>query len=416
MTSRLPLSERLVGRMKRPQELMSWSQSKNGKHFYDDRALAYYYFPTQTLDRAEIDLSQGFDPATFDNESAPFIDGLLPAIIRYEEAHGRLDVDVVSWRGVITMLLALSQGNRDRMLLNDALDLVVQKFDGQIFLAQSAASAVAKREELAHKGDVIKKFMYSGFQFEHVATLPKPWGECSREEIEQRYVTGVYSGDDKLEYAILVKGGINDITVALGAETDCVVGDKNAENKLANYLELKTTKVIGDRHEARKFEKKLLRTWIQSFLSGVPRVAYGFRDDRFRLRAVEEYSVAQLPAMVARSQCTDPPHRWSGHDVVQFYAILMRWLVDRVEEGKTYTLQFYPQAADLVLKQEPITVEGRHTGFLTNEFVEWRRTLKQTAGSAVLAEPEVFGEQQAPKQADAGPAAVGSEATEFPAS
>lgn len=374
--SKLPLKERLQGcKIKRPVEIASWSQNKLNEIFFDDRALSYYYFKNEILDQHTIDLSKGFNPKEFSNSTATYLDNLLTGIIHEEKkTQQKLPVDIITWRGILTMLLKLSQGQTNPDLVSEEIDLLVTKFDGQIFISQSDSMAVASKAFIDSK-PFIKKFMYSGFQFEHVATLPKPWGECSRAEIENRYTTPQPT-DPKLnsEYCILIKGGIGDIALAYGCETDCVIGDKNMSDKLANYLELKTSKVIYNSKDAQNFEKKLLNTWIQSFLAGVPRVAYGFRDSQLHLKAVETYEVAQLPVLVKKSKQLPATSKWDGHDVMQFYSIVTQWLKDKVQDNCTYSLKFTPNTSHLVLKPDEVNI-GRKHAFLSDEFVNWRNSL-----------------------------------------
>lgn len=69
-----------------------------------------------------------------------------------------------------------------------------------------------------------------------------------------------------------------------------------------NYVELKTSAELRPHHkgDAAKFETKLLKYWIQSFLLGVPKIIVGFRtvDMHGRLVRVQEIATTGIPKLV----------------------------------------------------------------------------------------------------------------------
>lgn len=69
-----------------------------------------------------------------------------------------------------------------------------------------------------------------------------------------------------------------------------------------NYVELKTSAEMSahDKGAASRFERKLLKFWIQSFLLGVPRIVVGFRTDDMqgRLLRLQEFATTAIPKMV----------------------------------------------------------------------------------------------------------------------
>lgn len=372
--SRLPLSQRLPGQAKKPQELLSWA-SDGDQVYYDDRALSYYYLPRIELERGDIDLTLGFNPGLPEKKKAVYLDKLLKGVIHYEKTENKkIEAQIVCWRGLITSLLVRSQQKVDHYAAQDELVVEVVKYDGQIFLYERPNPG---SEEASANSVSLQRFVYSGYKFEQVATLPKPWGVCTRNEIDNRYTSST-PPDLGVEHCILVKSGVGGVDLVYGAEVDCVEQERQNDHDLSQYIELKTSKVVMDKREAIKFERKLMRTWIQSFLSGVPRVTYGFRDDNFILRSVETYRTQSIPTMVKNSNVTRPDQRWKGNDIIAFYNVLVHWLVDRVEEGKTYTLTCPQNGTEMRLQPADIA-HDRKVAFLLDEFVEHRENFKSDA-------------------------------------
>lgn len=58
---------------------------------------------------------------------------------------------------------------------------------------------------------------YHGYKFEALSMLPKPWSECTREEIEGRDDQTV---DNMCEYCVVARSGVGKIKTVLGAEVD----------------------------------------------------------------------------------------------------------------------------------------------------------------------------------------------------
>lgn len=81
-----------------------------------------------------------------------------------------------------------------------------------------------------------------------------------------------------------------------------VVWDCKPENKdePINWVELKTSAEIENDKDVLKYERKLLKFWIQSFLLGVPKVIVGFRDRNGILRRLEELETKNIPGLVKK--------------------------------------------------------------------------------------------------------------------
>ena len=90
-------------------------------------------------------------------------------------------------------------------------------------------------------------------------------------------------------------------------------------NSPINWVELKTSATPHSDRDILKYERKLLKFWIQSFLLGVPKIIVGFRSPDGVLESLEEMETAQIPGMVkAKGKGS-----WDGNVCINFTA---RWL------------------------------------------------------------------------------------------
>lgn len=60
--------------------------------------------------------------------------------------------------------------------------------------------------------------LFLGYKFETLCTMPAPWGETSREYIEERDNHVV---NNKEQYCSVVRTGLGKTTICLGGEVDC---------------------------------------------------------------------------------------------------------------------------------------------------------------------------------------------------
>ncbi|KAL9613723.1 MAG: hypothetical protein Q9167_001737 [Letrouitia subvulpina] len=89
--------------IRRPKEFTHFSYDDDYELHFDDRSVRYYYPPN-----IGADLCRGFESFqkrddTVDNH----IDGLVKSIMNFEQKSGtECKTDIVTWRGLITKLLA----------------------------------------------------------------------------------------------------------------------------------------------------------------------------------------------------------------------------------------------------------------------------------------------------------------------
>lgn len=101
-------------------------------------------------------------------------------------------------------------------------------------------------------------------------------------------------------------------------QNGCLVWDKKPDDKNLpiNWIELKTAAEISEDRDVLKFERKLMKYWIQSFLLGVPKIIVGFRTRDGILVRLEELDTQSIPDKV-RNQ---GKRSWDGNVCINFAA------------------------------------------------------------------------------------------------
>uniref|UniRef100_A0A060TD59 Decapping nuclease n=1 Tax=Blastobotrys adeninivorans TaxID=409370 RepID=A0A060TD59_BLAAD len=368
--STLPLNKRIKASLRQPKEICSFSIDENYETQLDNRCLSYFYLPEAFLDY-NIDLSAGFSDFTEKDESIDVhLNHMLKALLHYEQENDtKVKVDMITFRGIMTKILCLSYSK------NEDLDLNIVRFDNQLFMEEDHDLLMSRKRPMGPRD---KMMSYWGYKFEAVSTLRKPWSETTRDEIENRSKVPVNNIE---QYLSIVRTGIGSVRLLLGAEVDCVKDYKPEAPKdpLPHYMELKTSSVIYDEKEARKFERKLFKTWAQSFLLGVRHIVYGFRDQNGKLESIEHFKTEQLPILVRDSSYTHKNAKWNGNDSIAFYGAVIEWIKETIgttgdDFGTAWRLQF--RAGDQQIHLYPL--EGPENekvlrSLLLPEFVEWRK-------------------------------------------
>ncbi|KAA8915302.1 hypothetical protein TRICI_002549 [Trichomonascus ciferrii] len=368
--SELPLAHRIKASLRQPKEECSFSIDRDMNTRFDDRCLSYYYLPEPMLN-ADIDLSGGYKDFIEKDESEPgHLNHFLRALMEHEKTTGsRIKGDIITFRGIMTKLLCLPYNS------GDDIDLNLMVFDGQIFIEEDHELTQSKKRAMNERDRLM---CYWGYKFEAISMLDKPWSEATRDEIFDRPKTKQVNNIE--QYLSIVRTGVGSVKLVLAGEVDGVMDYKpeKPEDPLRHYVELKTSKVIRDEKDARAFERKILKTWAQSFLLGIRKVIYGFRDDNGILKSIEEYRTDELPTLVKSSMFSNPKSKWNGNDAVAFYAAAVEWIKNTVgtQEGVAWRLQYKRGDQKLVLYplQGPEASQVLDSLILP-EFAEWRKSL-----------------------------------------
>lgn len=359
--SELGLNTRIKAALRQPKEECCFSIDINGVTHADERCLAYYYLPDVQLSY-DLDLKGGFKKFQCKDESKDqHLDPLLTAIMIKEKSKSKKSkADVISFRGVMTKLLCLPYEK------GEDIDLNLELFDGQIFMEEDHEQKEAKKRPMNENQE---QMCFYGWKFEALATLDKPWAETEREEIMNRHKKKVNNIE---QYCSVVRSGVGKVKTLIGGEVDCVYDFKPSDGSdpLKHYVELKTSAMIEHEGQAKTFERKLFKTWAQSFLIGLPTVIYGFRDQNGFVKSVEEYKVDALPNLIKQG-VSEKGRIWNGNDAIAWYGAVLEWIKSTiVEENCTYRLEYKAGEQKLDIKK----IERKP--FILEDFKEWRNELK----------------------------------------
>ena len=373
--------------LKQPKEIGYYSRNQTEEYLVsDDINLRYYYLPDQEIEHG-IDLSAGaskFRDVAKDFKDRCSLKGLLDTLMEYEKKKNKKsNVDIITFRGIMSKLIRASMEPPNF----NKVDLRIVSYDGQLFIKdvsdynaatnESNSSGVNSRQQAGTSRQQIDT--YTGYKFEGIATLDKPLPYVEREVIEKRPRKILNNGD---EYITVVRTGVGECKVVLGAEIDCIFDFKEeGKDNLKHYTELKCSSQISTTNDVRRFEKKMFRAWLQCFLVGVPRVIYGFRDDQYMLKTVEEFSTEEIPVII---KANNPTLGQSCLDAIKWYGLFTDWLlkiIPREQSGNigAYRMVYENNHLRLSEIEEQDGEYSRYVledGILTPEFKEWRESLR----------------------------------------
>ncbi|KAA6407259.1 MAG: hypothetical protein FRX48_09061 [Lasallia pustulata] len=209
---------------------------------------------------------------------------------------------------------------------------------------------------------------YWGYKFETLSLLPDQWDPTTREFIETREDLVV---NNYAQYCSVVRTGIGKAKLIMGGEVDAVWDCKpdNKEDPI-HWVELKTSAEIENERDMLKYERKLLKFWIQSFLLGVPRIIVGFRSKNGILQRLEELETKNIPSTVKRRG----NGTWDGNLCINFTASFLDWLKRTITSDGVWRIRRREKMPEIeVFKQE----ETGYGEILSPVFVEWRRMLTE---------------------------------------
>ncbi|KAI1809122.1 RAI1 like PD-XK nuclease-domain-containing protein [Poronia punctata] len=344
--------------VKRPKEIACFSYDDKHQFRLDDSSLQWYYPP-----KLGADLSKGFD--TFDkhdDSTDEHLDSLLTTIASHEQGEGKkIDAHVVTWRGMMTKVMAAPFEDRDGFEMNATL------YQDCIFIEENheykqASQAQQKKQQQNRRGQFSPELM----------TYWAPWGEVSREFIESREEHTV---SNKAQYCSVVRTGIGKTVLCLGGEVDAIWDSKPLQKgSPINWVELKTSAEIRDERGMQNFERKLMKFWIQSFLLGVPKIIVGFRTQGGILAKIEEIQTASIPE-TARNRGV---RSWDGNMCINFANAFLDWLRSTITDEGVWRIRRRPGSSTIeVFRVE----EVGHGNILNDDFINWRIKLSMSGDS-----------------------------------
>ncbi|KAK2603748.1 decapping endonuclease targeting mRNA [Conoideocrella luteorostrata] len=365
--------------VKRPKEFACFSYDENHEFRLDDSSIKYYYTP-----QLGADLSKGYDSfQKLDDSGDEHLDGLLKTVMAHEKDTGKkIDANVVTWRGMMTKIMAAPFEQQDGFEMNATL------YQDCLFIEENHDNKVQSRLKDSRRGsrrgpplEVMQywgntcsprqEYFFSelayqpfltGYKFETLSTLPKTWDETSREFIENRENQVV---NNKEQYCSVVRTGIGSTVLCLGGEVDAIWDTRPQPGQPINWVELKTSAEIRSDRDMDNFHRKLMKFWIQSFLLGVPKIIVGFRTWDGILLEVKDMETQNIPQTVNSRQGA----KWNADMCVNFAGEFLEWLRKTVSDEGVWRIRRQPGSEVVeVFRVE----ETGHGEILSDEFKNWR--------------------------------------------
>ncbi|KAJ7158566.1 RAI1-domain-containing protein [Mycena filopes] len=270
-----------------PTQIISFSYTPTRELQFNDDALRYLASPPP---RAQ--LAHGYDRWVRRPERRPRIDSLLRALsTARQKGHPALasGVGAVAWRGVLTRI---PYEERDGWEMN------VMCVDGVLYFEEHLSDA-----RLREKNNIAPRHRlqtYFGYSFESYCTsaVPSPNGETAVNVPQAPGDPAGWGGDvdTNVQWCSMVRTKLGATRLVIGGEVDCVRGKYTGTTD--TFVELKTSMVIRGAQDEARFEKKLLKFYLQSFLLGVPEILVGFRTPAGELSTTQTFRTTELPRLV----------------------------------------------------------------------------------------------------------------------
>ncbi|CDO74212.1 hypothetical protein BN946_scf185043.g264 [Trametes cinnabarina] len=301
-----------------PTALLTFSYTPQRVLEFTNSALRYYIDPPPGAD-----LRYGYERWIKRPEERTRLDGLLRAIKRVMQkadasagpgsgSKWLQDIAVVTWRGIMTKILTAPYEERDRCELN------VMYVNGTLYIEEHLSDArLLEKEDLAPKQRVQS---YYGYSFESWCTSSRPGVP---ERMEGHPVGWGGDVDTNVQWCSVIKTKLGDDRLIIGGEVDCV--RERFDGRTDTFVELKTSMSIRNAGDEARFEKKLLKFYMQSFLLGVPEIVVGFRTPAGRLTTTQTFKTVQIPRLVrGKPGAWDPQvcFSWGHHFLTTLKSIV----------------------------------------------------------------------------------------------
>ncbi|KAJ5779012.1 hypothetical protein N7457_006732 [Penicillium paradoxum] len=357
--------------IRRPREIACFSYDDQRRFSLGDSSMAYYYTPA-----LPADLNKGYDTFQKLNDVPDeHLDALLDTLVAYEkETEKKCEVDIVTWRGMMTKILTAPFDNMNgwhHVRISSSHYPRYERLNVARFIEENNEYKNQQKENQRKRGSPPgmapqELMMYWGYKFENLAVLRKTWDESTREEIEGRENDIV---NNAAQYCSVVRTGIGNIRMVLGGEVDAIWDSKPSRKEdPINWVELKTSAQIRNDRDLLKYERKLLKFWAQSFLLGVPKIIVGFRDENGICHSLEELETASIPGKVMNVG----RRSWDGNVCINFTGAFLEWLKQTINRDGTWRIRKKEKSPVIEVYQ---VEEQGHGDILSPAFKAWRSAM-----------------------------------------
>jgi RAT1-interacting protein len=353
-----------------PVQIASFSYDESRGLHHDDRSRKYYHPPPP-----RADLNRGFEALVSRDESVKeHLDSLLISLMRIPEKQNIQKANLITWRGMMTKLCTVLYEDRQDWEMNAMM--VGETLFLEEHVGEKQRADKARQEEDSR----MKRFGYYGYSFES-------W-TCSQERRPRDPWDG--NVNTNVQWCSIIKTKLGDSRCILAGEVDAV--DAHTEKP----IEVKTSMSIKNDRDAERFETKMLRFYMQSFLLGISKVVVGFRDHRGYLVTHQDFETLAMPRAVRGK-----PHAWDPTACLNLASQLISSIrsyitedsqssahlppLDEAEKSSgypVYRIHFdyrnqqvtaSPLNYNDVLDQVKGGSDSGRVGFLLSEFYEWMK-------------------------------------------
>lgn len=267
-----------------PVPIASFSYDESRTLHHDNRSRRFYHPPPP-----RADLNRGFEEVVERDESVnEHLDSLLLSLMRLEKAgkdEHRRRANLITWRGMMTKLCTLLYEDRQ------GFDMNAMMIGDTLYLEEYVGASQKEEKAKQQANPRLKRFGYYGYSFES-------W-TCSQEVRPRDPWDG--NVNTNVQWCSIIKTKLGDTRCILAGEVDAVDADRHAP------VEVKTSMNIRNGQDEERFEKKMLRFYMQSFLLGIAMVVVGFRDPRGFLVTHQQFQTLAMPRAVrGKAHAWDP--------------------------------------------------------------------------------------------------------------
>lgn len=274
-----------------PVEVGHFSLDAQRCYYGDDHQLRYYAPPSSSNPFPRFDLLDGYH-----DRYVPWNEGVregLEKVLKWiaqnnkqlqdKEKRQPLSVDYVTLRGHLRKVLTTPYETRE------GWQLAVSLFCGTLYLSEIVPEAVQRQQKQCSERD--KQQTYMGFKFEKYM--------CADTQNGAPDPSAVVNTHEAFCTVIQVQMGSH--SLLFSAEVDCTDPLSPWPDPPGCYVELKTTRAMQSCAHRRNFYKyKMIKWWAQSFLSGVPQIVVGYRDDTDSIVELKTIKTADIPETVKK--------------------------------------------------------------------------------------------------------------------
>ncbi|KAJ3024249.1 UNVERIFIED_CONTAM: decapping endonuclease targeting mRNA [Siphonaria sp. JEL0065] len=303
---------------RQPKEVACFSYTAQRNLLVNNLSALKFYHPIK-LDGRSNDLSTGFRDRYIARESAiENLDSMLealkiPASGGEDGSEGSLLTVAdrgdgrprfCTWRGIMTKIFVAPYST-------DTWELRATLHKGTLYIMEDPVTS--RPTSTFNESTKGKLMTYWGYSFENLSTLDTDPRFISPNDLIQQERKRVDHGvvDTHVQFCSIVKTRVGAHDVFMGAEVDCLMTNDEPptqkplpspippEIRQPLYAELKTNRTLTHANHTATFHKnKILKTYFQCFLAGIPKVIVGFRDDRGFVESTRVYKTLEMPRMV----------------------------------------------------------------------------------------------------------------------